>query len=356
MSDRAAAGPALRVGVDVGGSKIAVLVVDRAGTVRGRVSRPTAVGAPDGAADAIVATVDEALGQSAASRRDVAAVGVGVPGRVEPDTGEVALAVNLGWNRLPLGRQLAERIGAPVAVENDVRAAASGLHARRVLGDVENLAYLGIGTGISAGVVLGGRLHRGARGLAGEIGHSVLDPDGPPCACGLRGCFEALAAGPAIARRAAALLRDGHAVTAPAPGHDRRNGTLTAADVYAAAAAGDAAGLQIADEVGRYVARAVHELLMAYDVEVVVLGGGVARAGDAFLDPILRALDRLRAQSDLAREVLTPGVVRLLPPSAEVGTWGAVTLAAEAERRAAGQGTDGRRPAAASTAGRTEPA
>jgi predicted NBD/HSP70 family sugar kinase len=83
---------------------------------------------------------------------------------------------------------------------------------------------------------------------------------------------------------------------------------------------------------------------MAYDVEVVVLGGGVARAGDAFLDPILRALDRLRAASSLAREVLTPGVVHLLPPSAEAGTWGAVTLAAEAERRAAA--TTARGPAA----------
>jgi glucokinase len=220
-----------------------------------------------------------------------------------------------------------------------------------VLGAVQDLAYLGIGTGISAGVVLDGRLHRGTRGLAGEIGHSVLDPDGPPCACGLRGCFEALAAGPAVARRAGALLLDGHQLgTATEEGRrNRRNGTPTAEDVYAAAAAGDPVGTQIADEVGGYVARAVHELVMAYDVEVVVLGGGVAAAGDAFLDPILRALDRLRARSHLAREVLTPGVVHLLPPSAEVGTWGAVTLAAEAERRAGAAGTGGRSAAAAAT-------
>jgi glucokinase len=186
--------------------------------------------------------------------------------------------------------------------------------------------------------VLGGRLHRGARGLAGEIGHIVLDPEGPRCACGLRGCFEALAAGPAVARRAAALVadgRDGHGLASRNGRDGSRNGDPTAEEVYAAAAAGDPLGRQIADEVGRYVARAVHELVMAYDVEVVVLGGGVARAGDAFLDPILRALDRLRAASDLAREVLTPGVVHLLPSSAEAGTWGAVTLAAEAERRAA---------------------
>jgi glucokinase len=341
----------LLVGVDVGGSKIAVLVVDPADAVHGRVSRPTAIGAPDGAADAITASIDEGLRQAGATRGDVAAVGVGVPGRVDPGSGDVTLAVNLGWDRLPLGSQLTARIGAPVSVENDVRAAAAGLHARRVLGAVDNLAYLGIGTGISAGVVLGGRLHRGARGLAGEIGHSVLDPDGPRCACGLRGCFEALAAGPAIARRAGALLAYGYALGA-FPGDGRRDGAPTAEAVYAAAAAGDAVGTQIADEVGRYVARAVHELVMAYDVEVVVLGGGVAAAGDAFFDPILRALDRLRAQSDLAREVLTPGVVHLLPPSAEAGTWGAVTLAAEAARRAAATGDGRTSPAAAAAPGR----
>ncbi|HVL54634.1 MAG TPA: ROK family protein, partial [Vitreimonas sp.] len=287
-------------------------------------SEPTSVGAPSGAADAIVAAVQAAVASAGASPADVAAVGVGVPGRVEPLSGTVTLAVNLGWNGLPLGAELAARLGLPVALENDVRTAAAGLYERRVLGPVEDLAYLGIGTGISAGIVLSGRLHRGGRGMAGEIGHIVLDPDGPGCACGLRGCFEALAAGPAVARRAAERLAAGarsSLAELPEP---------TAGDVYQAAAEGDPLATAIAAETGSYVARAVHELVMAYDVEVVVLGGGVAGAGDAFLDPILRALDRLRDASLLAREVLRPGVVHLLPADAEAGTWGAVMLAARA--------------------------
>jgi glucokinase len=167
-------------------------------------------------------------------------------------------------------------------------------------------------------------LHRGARGLAGEIGHIVLDPSGPRCACGLHGCFEALAAGPAIARRAAERLAAGDTSTLS------DFSPPSAADVFAAAGAGDRVAAEIATEVGGHVARAIHELVMAYDVEVVVLGGGVAGAGDAFLDPILRALDRLRDVSPLAREVLRPGVVHLLPADADAGAWGAVVLAASA--------------------------
>src|SRR6266540_4321471 len=187
----------LLVGVDIGGSKIAVLVADDALAVRGRLTRSTEVGAPERAAEVIAAAVREALDDAGATRDAVAGVGVGVPGRVDPASGVVSLAVNLGWNELPLGPRLSGLLGLPVAVENDVRAAAAGLYERRVLGDVYDLAYLSIGTGISAGVVIDGRLHRGARGLAGEIGHSLVDPAGPTCACGLRGCLEALAAGPA---------------------------------------------------------------------------------------------------------------------------------------------------------------
>jgi glucokinase len=313
----------LLVGIDVGGSKIAAIVADSELRATGRFSLPTSVGEPDGAAAAIVAAVDAALDDAGARRSDVAAVGVGVPGRIDPVAGTVTLAVNLGWNELPLGRLLTEALGGlPVVLENDVRTAAAGLHRRGVLGPVDDLAFLGIGTGISAGIVLGGRLHRGARGLAGEIGHIVLDPGGPPCACGLRGCFEALAAGPAVALRAAERLAEGRPSVL--------TGDPTPADVYAAAAAGDELATEIATEVGGYVARAVHELVMAYDVEIVVLGGGVAGAGDAFLDPILRALDRLRDASALAREVLRPGVVHLLPADADAGAWGAVVLAASA--------------------------
>jgi glucokinase len=312
----------LVVGVDIGGSKVAVLVVGGDGTAVGRFTLPTAVGGQDQAADVIADAVSAALADAGAGLDAVSAVGVGVPGRVDPENGSVSLAVNLGWEDLPLGPRLAARLGSLVVLENDVRAAAFGLHRRRLLGDVDDLAYLSLGTGISAGVILGGRLHRGTRGLAGEIGHIVLRLDGPLCPCGLRGCFETLAAGPAIARIAREALAAGRESTLRSLGE-----LVTAADVYEAAATGDPLAAEIATEVGRHVARAVHELVMAYDVEVVVLGGGVSNAGDTFLDPILRALDVMRDASPLAREVLRPGVVHLLPPGSETGAWGAVAIA-----------------------------
>ncbi len=317
-------------GIDVGGSKIAVLVTDEALRPRGRHLAATEVGAPDRAVDQIVAALDVALDRAGADRRDLAALGVGVPGRVDRATGTVSHAVNLGWERLELGPLLAACLGRPVVIENDVRAAVAGLHERRVLGDVDDIAYLSIGTGISAGLVLDGRVRRGPRGIAGEIGHVVLDPAGPPCSCGLHGCLESLASGPAIAARARAAVAAGRrsALETVEP--------ISAVDVFRHAAAGDLLATEIVEVVGGWVARAVHELVMTFDVRRVALGGGVASAGEAFHAPIDRGLDRLRAASPLARTVLPDDVVAVLGAEAEAGPWGALLLARDALRGRSG--------------------
>jgi glucokinase len=317
----------LLAGVDVGGSKIAVLVVDADLGIRGRYVAPTEIGSDSRAVEQIAEALDAALVNAGASPADLDAIGVGVPGRVDPQTGSVTLAVNLGWHDLPLGPWLRARYGVPVALENDVRAAAAGLHDRGVVGD-EDLAYLSIGTGISAGVVLDGRLHRGVRGLAGEIGHVVLEADGALCACGLRGCFEAVAAGPAINRLVGQAVASGRHTSLD------RSEAVHATDVFEHAAAGDPVALEITETVGRHVAHAIHELVMTYDVRRVVLGGGVSTAGPAFMAPINRALDRLRDASELAREVLPDDVAQLLPGGSDAGVWGAVVLARAASTAA----------------------
>ena len=199
----------LLVGVDVGGSKIAVILVDRDLRIRGRHTVPTSVGEPDEAAAQIAAAVEAALASAGESLAAVEAVGVGVPGRVDPATGVVSLAVNLGWHNLPLRDRLQAILGVPCAIENDVRAAAAGILERRVLGDVENFIYLSVGTGISAGVVIDGAVHRGTRGLAGEIGHIVVDADGPVCPCGLTGCLETIECSSHRAARESCGIRQG---------------------------------------------------------------------------------------------------------------------------------------------------
>jgi glucokinase len=323
----------LVVGADIGGTKTAILVCEPDGTVRARAVAPTTVGNQDHAAASIASLVSATLRDAGATLDDVGALGVGVPGRVLRERGHVTLAVNLHWHDLSLGPLLEAALGIPTVLENDVRAAALGLHRRRLFGPAESIVFLAIGTGISAGVVLDGNLHRGVNGLAGEIGHVIIEPGGALCACGNRGCFETVAAGPALVRRTLAgwaARRNGH--------DDRPGGAATEAGrvrelgaeaVYAAAASGDPVARDVVDSAGNAIAWGIHLLAVAYDIERIVIGGGVTHAGDSFMTPVRRELDRYRASSPLAAEILQPDLVQLLPAGADAGAWGAVTIARE---------------------------
>ncbi len=310
------------LGVDVGGTKIATLLVDSQWQVREQLTVATDLASPQHTLNSIIKAICETLRRANVALDEVGAIGLGIPGQVNSSTGVVNLAVNLGWDTLPVGTLLREALQIPCFLENDVRAAAWGLHRFEATRGGDSLAYLSIGTGISAGLVLQGQLYRGVHGMAGEIGHSSFDPHGPRCSCGGRGCLEMLASGPAIARMAAAALAAGtptslRQLAAPA----------TTAQVYAAAAAGDLAALGIAAQVGQAIGRAIYNLSLAYDVERIVLGGGVTAAGAAFFLPIVAELDRLREESQLARALLTPELVTLVAPDYNVGGWGGVALA-----------------------------
>jgi glucokinase len=315
----------LVVGVDVGGTKVAALVVDAAGVTRGRAVRPMA-GRSDDGIEPIIGAIRAAVEAAGATAADLGAIGVGVPGRVDTVAGIVALATNLGWRDLPLAQLIQDELGVQCGVENDVGLAAAGLAGHAVASGARSLAYVAVGTGIGAGLVLNGRLHQGDRGMAGEIGHVIVEPDGAPCRCGQRGCLETVASGPHIARRAVAAL-------ATAAGTEGRHpilegaATITARTVYEAAAAGDSIALAVADAVGRALARAVEALMLTCDLDLVLLGGGVAAAGAPFLDPILDELERMRATSSLVAAMIPPGSVRALPPQFDPVAWGGVALA-----------------------------
>jgi glucokinase len=313
----------LVAGVDVGGTKVAVLVVDRAANVRSRLTLPTKLeSGPGSTLEGIAESVEEAVRLAGGRLGDLGAVGIGVPGRVDPQTGVVRSAVNLGWREMPVGEALSKRLGAPCVLENDVRTAALGV--QRYFGKEvpKDMAYISVGTGIAAGLILDGKVYRGAHGLAGEIGHMVVEPDGQACACGARGCLETVAAGPAIARMGE------EAVTSGAQSVLREYRPITAQGVYQAAREGDAVAAEIARRVGGYLALALQQMIVAYDVELIVLGGGVSRAGDAFLRPVIEELARLRSGSALESEMIQVEMIRLLPPDYDAGTWGAVALVA----------------------------
>jgi glucokinase len=319
---RTAAAPpiVLTVGIDVGGTKTSCVVTDADDQLIMHEVEPTLA---DKLPDQLAALVQRAVDRVASEARGtIAAVGVAVPGRVEPLTGTIALAVNLGGHDLALGPILQETVGLPCFVEHDARAAASWINQRDGRADADDLAYLAVGTGISAGIVLNGRVLRGANGLAGEVGHVTADPDGAPCACGLRGCLEVVAAGPAIARLARAAV---------AAGSNRHTTTLrpdaTAADVFAAAEDGDALAQELAATVAERLARAVRGLVLTLGVSHVVIGGGVAAAGDALMKPVLAAIDRERATSPLVEAAFKDARVELLSPQVEAGARGAAAIA-----------------------------
>jgi len=320
------------IGIDVGGTKTSILVADSGDEVLWR--RVVDTGTADIGAQ-LATLARSAVDVASAAGRDVAAVGVAAPGLVESASGVVRLAVNLDPDEMALAPTLAGALGVPCFVEHDTRAAAAWLHVSGRSAS-SNFAFLSVGTGISAGLVLDGRLHRGATGLAGEVGHIEADRDGGVCACGLRGCLETVASGPAIASRASAAGR-----------------SWSPAEVFGAASDGDPVAGGIAAVVGAHLGRAVRALVLAYGVDRVVLGGGVSRAGQPFLEPILAHLERERAASALVRQALGPATVRLLPADVDAGGWGAVTVArmglaaTEGDPESATQRPPGRRVARA---------
>lgn len=268
----------LILGIDLGGTKCAACVADAAGVVHARFSAPTPT-----SGDAVVRTLIE-LAQTAARRAGRAAVGAGVSAGAPADgpAGIVFDAPNLPpWGTpggIPLARILSEALGGlPVRLENDADATALAEHRFGAGRGTANLAFLTIGTGIGSGLIFEGRLHRGAWGAGGEIGHIAVDPGGRQCLCGLRGCLEAYASGPSIARVAAEL---GFASGGGAPA------------VIAAAREGSAPALAAVDLAGEMLGRALATLCMLVNPERIVLGTLAVHAGDLLLPRVEASLRR----------------------------------------------------------------
>ncbi|GAA2729191.1 ROK family protein [Cellulomonas aerilata] len=304
------------VGLDIGGTKISAVLVDETSTVRSALRMPTRHGVSGVVGSAAEAT-HRLCAQADVTPGELAAVGVGVPGMVDTAAGTVTHAVNLGvhGDPLPLGRLLGEELRrSPVRVENDLNVAALG--ASELLHLDGDLAFLALGTGVGAGLVLDGQLRRGHRGGAGEIGHLPFRADGPTCLCGQRGCLELYASGSAIA--AAWPSRTGR----PAP-----------AEVFEAAASGDADALRIRDDVADAVAAAVRMLVLMCDVRHVVLGGGVAQLGMPLLEAVTESLRVHAAGSPFLESMHIADRLVLSPRGGEVAPLGAALAARPAGAR-----------------------
>lgn len=294
---------AIAVGIDVGGTQTKAAVVTDSGQILLELTEPTASALPPSEVPAFVAgLISRLLAEASTDSTQMAGACVGLPGVVEHRLGTALSCPNLRtWEGIPLGPRVTELAGVPVWIERDANLS--------VLGEVWQGAARGaihcvcftLGTGIGAGVLVDGRLLRGAWGGAGEIGHIIVARDGPRCSCGNRGCLEALASASAIAREGRhAADRAAESTLWTLASGDRD--AITAEVVFGAAEQGDATARRVVATATEYLGLGVASVVNVFNPEVVVLGGGMAAAGHQVLYPVRQAV-QLRAREPLAARV-----------------------------------------------------
>jgi glucokinase len=273
-------GRASVLALDIGGTKIAAGVVDPSGEVRSfAVESTRAEEGPERVVDRLFALGRRAVAASGVELSSLGAVGIGCGGPLDAERGVLVAPLHLpGWRDVPVNAMAEDAFGLPATLENDATAAAAGEHRYGAGLGVRHMVYLTLSTGVGGGVVVDGRLYRGARGSGGELGHVTVDCDGRPCrGCGRRGCLEAYVSGTSIAERAREGGRDG----------------AVAADVAEAAKAGDPIATAVWDETVDALACGLTSIVNLFEPELVVLGGGVSGAGEQLHGPV-----RVRVQAD----------------------------------------------------------
>lgn len=314
-----------RVGVDVGGSKIASSLVDADGRVWTTYRCPTNIDSVQDTLATIVHAVQTTITDSRVDRDSIVGIGLGIPGLVDPQAGIGIASVNLNWKNVSVKAELEKAINIPCFIENDVRAAAIGEACFGSGKGMRNLVLINIGTGIAASVILDGKIFRGSSGFAGEIGHATIDPNGPACKCGGRGCFEAMAAGPAVAHLAREKISAGRSslLTEWSSGDLE---PITAEVVFSAAEAGDSVALDTIREVCFYIAIATQYVFLAYDPDVVIFAGGVTEPKTLFLNTLREETNRLAANSWVFAGCYHPDKIRLSELGKDLAVVGAAAL------------------------------
>jgi glucokinase len=281
-------GPRTLLGIDIGGTKVAAAVATDDGSVRSFGRIPTLVEqGPDATIGRIVELARSVLAEAGVTVDDLAGVGVGCGGPLDPVAGVIHDPPGLaGWHAIPLVARLEAAFGIPVHLDNDANAAALGEHRFGAGRGCTDVLYVTVSTGVGGGAVLGGRLHQGANASAAEIGHTSVDIHGRRCTCGRRGCLEAYASGTAIAARAREGLLSGRSSSlADVPGAPA---AIRAEHVAFHAAAGDALAGEVWDEAIEVLGEGIANAINTFDPQVVVLGGGVTNAGEQLIGPVRR--------------------------------------------------------------------
>ncbi|MEO6181788.1 MAG: ROK family protein [Verrucomicrobiota bacterium] len=291
------------VGVDFGGTKILAAVFDSSLKCLGRtkVSTKSERGS-DAVIERIARCVQDVVDECDLSLKQVRGVGIGAPGAVNPETGEVIFAPNLEWEDVPLKKDLEKKLDVPVFLENDGNICTLGVYEADLKSKPRNVVGIFLGTGIGGGIIIDGKLYSGFNRTAGEIGHMVIEVGGPKCGCGNRGCFEALASRTAIFRKIQGAIKDGQkTILTEMLGDDLKD--LRSGDLRKAIRKGDKFAEKIIEEAAEYTGIAVANLINVLNPEVVVLGGGVI---DALEDEMMAII--VETAQDNAMSGTTKGI------------------------------------------------
>lgn len=309
------------VAIDLGGTNIRAALYSMEGELLAHCVLPTL--AHEGL-EATLNRIFKAIEMVTKGWEKPVAIGVGAPGPLDPWKGVIFSAPNLpGWENVPLADILSERFGVPAFVNNDANVAALAEHRLGAGRGFANIIYVTVSTGIGGGIIVEGSLLLGARGLAGEVGHIVVKPDGPPCSCGGVGCLEALASGPAIAREALKRLREGAKSSIPKFVEGPIE-SLSAKEVAMAALEGDSLAQELFKEAGYYLGVGFVSLIHVFNPSRIVVGGGVAKVGKLLLEPAEETVKRLAMKEFLEDFQIIPTAL-----GDEVGLLGAYLLARE---------------------------
>ena len=280
------------IGIDLGGTNIAVGVVSEAGSILAETSAKTLAERPyQEVIRDMAACVMKAVTKAGLTEADIVSIGIGIPGVAQGDSGVVFNCTNLGWINVPLRAEMQKYINKPVFLDNDANVAALAESYFGVSAGYKSSVMITLGTGVGGGIVINGRPWAGAHGRGGEIGHMTLVPDGAPCTCGNNGCVERYCSATAIIRMAKQECYSfpNTAILKKAGGDINR---VNAKLVIDAAKEGDASALRVFNSFVKYLAMTINDITAFFDPDIIVLGGGVSYAGDFLLNNVAALLPR----------------------------------------------------------------
>ncbi|UOQ47454.1 ROK family glucokinase [Gracilibacillus caseinilyticus] len=298
----------LMIGIDIGGTTVKHAIITSNGEMVSSWEIPTNLqNAGISIPTEIWASIDLKLKELDITKQQILGIGVGAPGFIEPETGIVAIAVNIGWKDFRLKDLLEDLSGLPVLVDNDANIAALGENWQGSGDQVDNMLAVTLGTGVGGGIIANGHILSGANGTGAEIGHMIVEPDGAPCNCGRNGCLETVTSATGIVRQAEELMDEGKAVKLQQ--RKARLSSITTKEIFECASEGDPDCQALLQYVFDVLGFSLANVAATVNPAKILIGGGVSKAGDALLKPVKAAFEKYALAR--ANEACTFGIAEL---------------------------------------------